>query len=175
MTSTDLAPTPTPMSTDLIAVEQFLYAEVDLLDRREFEAWLELFTDECTYWIPAGVDDLDPTRRVSIVYDDRKLLTERIWRFGSGLAYAQQPRSRTAHLVSNVQIVGHDEATGTEPEILHVHAKFLISEFRRDALLAHSGRYVYRLAKTGDGLRIRSKKVELINNDGRLGNLSLPM
>lgn len=172
MTSTELTPA---VSTDLTTVEQFLYTEVDLLDRHAFEAWLALFTDECTYWIPAGVDDLDPTRRVSIVYDDRKLLTERIWRFGSGLAYAQQPQSRTAHLVSNVQIVGHGDPTGAEPEMLHVHAKFLISEFRRDTILSHAGRYVYRLAKTADGLRIRSKKVELINNDGKLGNLSLPL
>jgi 3-phenylpropionate/cinnamic acid dioxygenase small subunit len=33
-------------------IEEFLAAEADLLDAREFGAWLALFTEDCRYWMP---------------------------------------------------------------------------------------------------------------------------
>ena len=33
-------------------VEQFLYHEARLLDEQRLEEWLELFTDDATYWVP---------------------------------------------------------------------------------------------------------------------------
>lgn len=156
-------------------VEQFLYAEAELLDRREFPAWLKLFTQDSIYWIPSGFDDLDPSRSVSIVYDDIGRLSERVWRFEGGLAYAQQPQSRTARIVSNVQVTAIDESTTDQSSLLHVQAKFLIAEFRRGTQMTHAGRSVYQLVRTEAGIQIRQKKVELITNDGHLGNLSLPL
>ena len=37
-------------------VEQFLYLEARLLDTQQYEAWLELFTDDATYWVPLERD-----------------------------------------------------------------------------------------------------------------------
>ena len=33
-------------------VEEFLYAEADLLDSRRFDDWLELLADDIHYWMP---------------------------------------------------------------------------------------------------------------------------
>ncbi|MCU1700446.1 MAG: Benzene 1,2-dioxygenase [Mycobacterium sp.] len=33
-------------------VEQFLYAEAQLLDDHRFTDWIELFTDDAHYWMP---------------------------------------------------------------------------------------------------------------------------
>lgn len=172
-TTSDLSPH--AVQTLQAEVEQFLYAEADLLDRREFPAWLKLFTQDCIYWIPSGTDDLDPSRKVSIVYDDMGRLSERVWRFEGGLAYAQQPQSRTARIVSNVQVTEVEESASGRSSLLHVQAKFIIAEFRRGSQANHAGRAVYQLVKTEDGILIRQKKVELITNDGHLGNLSLPL
>ena len=35
-----------------MTVEQFLFHEARLLDTGQLEAWLELFTDDATYWLP---------------------------------------------------------------------------------------------------------------------------
>ncbi len=153
-------------------VEQFLYAEAARLDAHDYPGWLELFTPDALYWIPSGADDIDPTREVSIVHDRLNFLTERVWRFDSGLAYAQEPRSRTTHLVSNVRVLDvrpHE----TEGELIHVEACFIVAEFRRNNRYQHAGRYDYRLHRRGGEFRIDRKKVELIDNDGLLGNLSL--
>ena len=47
------------MPTSRSAVEDFLYAEAGLLDNRQFEEWMDLFTDDAVYWVPAGHDDID--------------------------------------------------------------------------------------------------------------------
>lgn len=148
-------------------VEDLLFREAALLDAREFAAWLELFTEDCLYWIPSNTDDLDPSQHVSIVYDQHQQLRERVWRLDSGLAYAQEPQSRTAHLIGNVRVLGVDGDT------IDVESVFVVTEFRRHKQEVHSGRYRHRLRRHGDGLRIAVKKVILINNDGHLGNLSV--
>jgi benzoate/toluate 1,2-dioxygenase beta subunit len=155
-------------------VENFLYAEAVLLDDHEYEAWFELFTQDGIYWIPSGFDDIDPTRQVSVVYDDINLLSERVRRLQSGLAYAQEPRSKTAHGVGNVRITDVEPAGDGKDELLRVEATFVVVEFRRGTQQTHAGRYRYQLVVGQEGcLRIRQKKVELVNNAGHLGNLSL--
>ena len=34
------------------AVEQFLYRQADLLDRKHWQDWIDLFTDDGVYWMP---------------------------------------------------------------------------------------------------------------------------
>lgn len=159
---------------DKAAVEDFIYHEADLLDQRKFTDWLALFTEDAHYWIPSGFDDLDTSRSVSIVYDDHQLLTERAHRLTGTLAYAQIPPSRTAHVIGNVQLLDvAAEVDGTTTA--QVRAKFAVAEFRRHTRALHAGRVSYTLVDSGAGLRIRLKKVELIDNDGYLGNLSMPL
>lgn len=153
-------------------VEEFLYTEAALLDAQDYPAWLKLFTPDAVYWIPAAADAIDPSREVSVVYDGIAFLSERVWRFDSGLAYAQEPRSRTSHLVSNVRVL-EVRALEESAEEFEVEARFLVAEFRRGVRYQHAGRYRYQLRRRDGEFRIAQKKVELIDNDGHLGNLSL--
>lgn len=159
------------LSPDALALQaeaqQLLFWEAALLDARDFDGWLALFDQDATYWVPSGADDTNPSREVSLVYDRLPQMRERVWRIDSGLAYAQEPASRTTHLVANVQVVPSDD------ELVHVDSAFVVAEFRRDRQLVHAGRYRHHLRRGDEGLRIVLKKVELVNNDGHLGNLSL--
>jgi 3-phenylpropionate/cinnamic acid dioxygenase small subunit len=150
----------------LAEVEAFLYKEAQLLDAREFDAWLTLFAEDGVYWVPSGSDDSDPQREVSVAYDSLSRLRERVWRLQSGVAHAQEPPSRTARILSNVTV----EPDGDR---LLVGSVFVLHEFRRGRLHIHAGRYRHELRRTGDALAIAMKKVELVNNDGYLGNLSI--
>lgn len=148
-------------------VEALLYREAELLDARDFTGWLELYAEDARYWVPSNADDVDPSREVSIVYDHRDQMRERVWRLESGLAYAQEPRSRTSHLVGNVQ------ASLDDADVVSVSSAFVVTEFRRERQRVYAGRYRHRLRRTADGLVILLKKVELVDNDGHLGNVSL--
>lgn len=156
----------TTSNVDQREVEAFLYMEAAHIDEGRFSEWLELFTDDAHYWAPANADDVDPNTHVSIIYDDHARLAERVSRLQSGNAHGQLPPSRTRHLITNVRVVGDDE------EVTVVSSNFLIVDLRLGVQNIYSGRYEHRLERDGESWKIKMKKVELINNDEPLGNLT---
>jgi benzoate/toluate 1,2-dioxygenase beta subunit len=146
---------------------QLLAREARLLDERRYEDWLALFAPECLYWIP-GSPAGDPRREVAIAFDDRRQLEGRIFRLRTGYAWAQVPPSRTARVVSNVEVFRADAG-----DALMVRSTFLASEFRAGAARVLSGWYCHRIAEQADGWRILVKQVNLIDCDQNLRNPSL--
>lgn len=151
---------------DVKQIEAFLYKEARYINGNQLTNWLDLFTKDCCYWVPCNEDDIDPETHVSIIYDDRTRLEERVARLNTGLAYGQQPRSKTKHLITNVEVVQEEEENVT------VTSNFLIVELRRGIQTMYAGRNEHQLRFEGDDWKIRLKKIELINNNEPLGNLS---
>lgn len=97
------------------AVERFLYREAAMLDDGRFDEWVELFTDDARYEAPIRVtrdrrdQELDGTGRI---FDDTKAtLAIRVERLRTDQAWAEEPPSRTRHVVSNV-LVEEDPGNG---------------------------------------------------------------
>ena len=95
-------------------VEQFLYEEAALLDERRFHEWLELLTDDIEYWMPirstrSRGDEANEFTRLgeAAFFDENKhFLEERVRKLDTGFSWAEDPPSRTRHLVSNVRLLG---------------------------------------------------------------------
>jgi 3-phenylpropionate/cinnamic acid dioxygenase small subunit len=121
-------------------VAMFIHNEAALLDERRLEEWLELFAPDGLLWIPTR-KDADPTRHVSIIYDDVPRLRTRVTRLLSGKEYAQDPPSASMRQVSN--LVCQLEADG----LVRAGAVMVIYETRRIAapLLILPCRASYRL------------------------------
>src|SRR5207244_12586907 len=81
--------------------EQFLYHEARLLDTQQYEAWLELFTEDATYWVPLEREQKDPFETSSIIHDDRTLLGLRVKQARHPRAHARLPLARTVPQVGN--------------------------------------------------------------------------
>ncbi|WP_158808654.1 aromatic-ring-hydroxylating dioxygenase subunit beta [Beijerinckia sp. L45] len=141
-------------------IEDFLYREARLLDSQQFEEWMDLFTDDALYWVPAGHDDIDPSRHVSIIHDDKKAMAVRIKRLRSGHAYAQDPASRVHRLISNVELGEADD----ERETLEVTCMMLLVELARHRQTIHSARCEFSLDRSDGRWRITRKKVNLLRN-----------
>ena len=154
------------MHLDRGRVEDFLYLEARLMDTHAYDAWLALWTDDALYWVPSNDDDIDPERHVSIVYENRAGLEDRIARLKSGAAYAQDPKSRLSRVISNVEI---EETSNGE---LLVHSAFNLTALRRRRIDIFAGHSIYRLRSDGDSFNIAYKKVLLINNDEVIHNLT---
>jgi 3-phenylpropionate/cinnamic acid dioxygenase small subunit len=83
-----------------------------LLDDRKFRDWLELFTDDAFYFMPRrrNVQRKDLARELSevgdlaIFEDDKTYLAMRVDRLDTGMAWAEDPPSRTRHLVGNLVV-----------------------------------------------------------------------
>ena len=158
---------PADVAADRQEIEAFLYHEARLLDDGRLDEWLALFTPDAYYWIPCNADDVDPSRHVSLVYDDRQHLVDRIWRLQSGWAHAQDPPSRTRRLVGNVELAPADPAGD-----LGVRSTFIVVELRRGMQTIFAGRYEHRLRRMADAWRIAAKKVELLNNNESIDSLT---
>ena len=148
-------------------VEQFLYREARLMDTHDYDAWLALWARTAHYWIPCNADDVDVSRHVSIVNEDRLGLEDRIRRLHSGAHYAQDPPSRLSRVVSNVEI-----DLGPAVDELVVHSTFNLSAHRRGHIDAVAGRVVHRLVSEDGAVRIAAKKVVLVDNDDTIMNLT---
>ena len=153
--------------------EDFLYHEADLLDRRAYETWLDLFTDDAVYWLPMD-ENADPTAESSVLYDTAATLRMRVHQISHKPHYAQIPPSRTMHAVSNVRV-----APAERDDEAVVHCAVTVTELREgnfqqlglgeQRVLA--GHCEYRLRKQGS-LAIAMKKLVLISRDVPIANLS---
>ena len=97
------------MAITVSEVEQFLYREARYLDDREFDKWLECYTPDCEFWMPAWDDDdtlvSDPEREISLIYyPTRQGLEDRVFRIKTERSSATMPDTRTSHNIANVEL-----------------------------------------------------------------------
>jgi benzoate/toluate 1,2-dioxygenase subunit beta len=143
-------------------IEQFLYRQADLLDRRQWEEFIALFATDGVYWMPAEPEQTTGEGVPSIFYEDRDLMRVRMKRVTHPHAWSQAPDWGTNHVVSNVMIEREDARKGD----VVVRSRFHMVEFRRDALRHFAGSYVHHLRRTAAGWRIRLQRVDMVNSQG---------
>ncbi|QIG99259.2 MULTISPECIES: 3-phenylpropionate/cinnamic acid dioxygenase subunit beta [unclassified Bradyrhizobium] len=120
-------------------VEDFYYREADLLDDRRFRDWLDLLTEDISYFMPIRRNvkfgqqaARENTRRgegISWFDEDKWTLTKRVEQILTGVHYAEEPLSRITHMVSNVQIKGARPDIDAARE-LDVASRFLVYQNR---------------------------------------------
>ena len=144
------------------SVEQFLYHEVRLLGERRYEEWLDLFTDDARYWMPAREtiggqpDAVSGEGEMAFFDDDNAFLAARIERLRMTLAHAEQPPSRLRYFVSNVEI----EELGEES--FDVRCNLLVYQSRLERTeVTYVGRREDRLCRIDERWRIANRKIIL--------------
>jgi 3-phenylpropionate/cinnamic acid dioxygenase small subunit len=120
------------------AICQFLYTEAEALDNRDYEAWVELVSDDFTYLVPTP---RTPDNPFSPHWDERALLIdESKWslkaqwfrRFDKDvyeMAWGDNPPVRFRHMITNVRV-----RWLTVPSSLEVKSNVLLSGTRQSDL-----------------------------------------
>src|SRR5262249_41844717 len=107
-------------------IEDFLYREAELLDERRYREWRDLLADDVRYWMPMrrnvklGEDDREFTRAQSDInwFDEGKdTLARRVRQIETGIHWAEEPRSRLSHLVTNVQVQDAEPSLAAAREV----------------------------------------------------------
>ena len=137
--------------------EDLLFEEADLLDQWRLTEWLALYTADASYLVPST--DLppgaDPAKSLFYIADDRARMHERVLRLMKKSAHAEQPRSRTRHLVSNVRVGAClDGETAVSAAFVTFRTKHAVTD-------TYMGRLLYRLRQVDSQWRIREKRCEL--------------
>ena len=111
-------------------IEQFMYQEARLLDTRRLHEWLELWTEDTHYWVPVRTtrypriskaisiadqeryieDEISKEDELAILDEDKDSLERRVARLDTGMAWAEDPPSRTRHLITNIEVHETDKS-----------------------------------------------------------------
>ena len=114
--STDPGLTPERLSylSLMREIEDFFYAEADLLDEREYDRWLDLLTEDVVYWMPMRRNvswhhrdqDITAENDMAWMHDDKETLRKRVKQIQTGIHWADEPVSRVSHLITNIRLAG---------------------------------------------------------------------
>jgi benzoate/toluate 1,2-dioxygenase subunit beta len=140
-------------------IEQFLYREARLMDEGKYREWLSLWTEDAIYWVPCNDGDSDPTRDVSLIYDNRERLGQRVDRLMSGTVQALDPKPRMRRVVSNIEIEAREGNDVT------VASNFVLAHARWDSQQIWAGRTMHKIRGDGTALKMAFKKVMLVTAD----------
>jgi 3-phenylpropionate/cinnamic acid dioxygenase small subunit len=149
-------------------IVRLIYREARLLDEKRWEAWYDLYSEDALYWVPLTRGQPDGIDHTSLAYEDKLLLRLRIERLRQRPP-SQQPESFSQHVLQAPEIEQEDAAAGT----WQTRTAFTYAEVRGDAMLMLAGTAEHHLVRVGEDLRIRLKRVNLVNCDAALPSVQL--
>jgi benzoate/toluate 1,2-dioxygenase beta subunit len=142
----------------------FLYREARLLDDKQWEEWLQLYTPDVEFWMPAWDDDgtlvTNPQREVSLIwYGNKGGLEDRVFRIKTERSSATSlPEPRTSHNISNVEILESQDG------VCKLRFNWFTLNFRYKLTDTYFGTSFYTLDTSGERPLIKNKKVVLKND-----------
>jgi 3-phenylpropionate/cinnamic acid dioxygenase small subunit len=159
-----------------IDIEQFLYFEAELLDDHRYAEWFELFADDVRYRVPTQANRLRRDRgteasadgEIALFDDDKLTLGWRVQQLQTSTHWAEDPPSRTRHLVSNVRIT-----PGACVDEYEVRSNFICyRNHRADEVDIWAGERHDLLRRVGSGWSVARRTVTLDQNVVLSKNLS---
>ena len=155
-------------------MEDFLYAEADLLDERRFREWLNLLADDVTYFMPirrnvkfgqhAQRENTVQGEGISWFDEDKWTLSRRVEQLMTGVHWAEEPLSRISHMVTNIRLL-EVRPSMEEPEEVVAGSRFLVYQNRGSyETNLFVGRRTDMLRKTGRHWKLAKREIILDQN-----------
>jgi 3-phenylpropionate/cinnamic acid dioxygenase small subunit len=154
--------------------ETLVHLEARLIDTQDWAGWLDLFTEDCCYWVPVSPDMTSPRDGPSHFHDDRQLMLARTHRLSNPRAFGAEPGPRTAHVVSGVVLLAEEDAgivVGSTQIILEHRFR---GGFENDQRV-FGGQVTHRLRKAGEAWRIAEKRIDLVNASNSMNAILAPL
>jgi 3-phenylpropionate/cinnamic acid dioxygenase small subunit len=148
---------------------RFVKREARLIDDKRFDEWYELFAEDAHYWVPAAPRQADPLLHNSLAYEDKLLLKLRVERLKSDRAYSLHPEIRCLHVLQEPDVEKRDDARG---EYL-LRTPFIYTETRGDESQRYAATAWHTLVVEDAQLRIKLKRIDILNCDAALPSIQL--
>lgn len=143
---------------------RFIYREARLIDQGRFDEWYGLYADDGLYWMPLTPDQQSGADEPALMYEDKMLLRLRLDRMNDPRAHSLHPAVRCLHVMQAPEVTGRDEAAGRYT----LSTPFIYVETQGDAQHVLAATAEHALVGTPQGLRIKTKKIVLLNCDAAL-------
>ena len=144
-------------------VSELIAREATLLDRRRWDEWINLYTEDAVYWVPSWANEeettTDPELHLNLIYlRSRGGLEDRVFRIESRDSYASLPLDRTVHVIGNVLV---EKTNGEEIEAV---ANCLVHTYGKKGGMTRASLYDFVLRRVDGELKIARKKITLIDD-----------
>jgi 3-phenylpropionate/cinnamic acid dioxygenase small subunit len=164
------APLKNAVPTDQELID-FVVREARLIDQQRFDEWLDMYADDAFYWMPLEWNQTDPRLTCSLMYEDKLLLSIRVERLKGARTFSQKPKSRCHHVLQTPQVDSRDAAANSYVTWTPIH----YVETRLDEQALYAAWVTHHLGVENGQLKIKLKRVDLINCDAAFGNIQLFM
>ncbi|GHE78857.1 aromatic-ring-hydroxylating dioxygenase subunit beta [Amycolatopsis deserti] len=138
---------------------ELIWREAELLDRKDYLVWQELYTPDAYYVVPIDPDTEDFAGSLNMIYDDARMRQARVARMTEGYALAAVDAARTVRTVSRFV----PESVSDEEVVLRSAQVLIAFKRGRHDIWAADVRHRIRLSDEGD--RIAEKVVRLVDSE----------
>ena len=144
-------------------VAALIAREAMLLDRRRWDEWIDLYTVDAVYWVPAWASEeettTDPDTQLNLIYlRNRGGLEDRVFRIESRDSYASVPLDRTVHLIGNILV------ESVEADRIEASANCIVHIYGKKGAATRGSLYDFELRRGDGALRIARKKITFIDD-----------
>lgn len=136
-----------------------IWHEAELLDRKDYLAWQELYSAEAFYVIPIDPDTEDFAASLNMVYDDDRMRRMRVERMMQGFSPAAVAAARTIRTVSNFRVLETDDSR------IVIKSNQVVVAYKRNRFDTNAGEVTHTISLSGDGDRIEGKVIRLLNSE----------
>jgi len=156
----------TQLDKSLGEVTAFLNLEADLLDYKEYDEWLKLWSDTGLYIVPIAHGEDNYENMLNLAYDDAEMRKLRVQRLQSGHAMSTKTAKITIRNLSRIRIL--DEAD----DIIHVRCAYCLFENKSGQIRHFPANLRFKLRRAHGTLKIEEKIVELMNSESHLSTIA---
>lgn len=147
-------------------VAEFLNAEADMLNHREYQDWLSLWSPSGLYIVPIDAAVADYKNTLNIAYDDQHMRQLRVQRLESGEAMSISDGLSTVRLISAMRI------TGVAGDTVKTRCAYCLYENKNADLRIYPAQVEFVLRHHQDSFLIEKKIVKLLRANQYLATVS---
>ncbi|MBP0589796.1 hypothetical protein J8I87_08715 [Paraburkholderia sp. LEh10] len=141
---------------------EFIWREAELLDRRDYRAWLDLWDTTGFYVVPIDAQTTDYAATLNYAYDDHDMREKRVQRMTSGYSASASDAARTVRTVSRFT------PTSEAADIVEVKSAQVIVAHKRGVSTIFAADLTHKISFATGEPRLAEKVIRLIDSTDAL-------
>jgi 3-phenylpropionate/cinnamic acid dioxygenase small subunit len=137
---------------------EFIWREAELLDRRDYHAWLDLWEPSGFYVVPIDPDTTDFAATLNYAYDDHDMREKRVQRMTSGYSASASDAARTVRTVSRFTL------SSDSADLVEVKSSQIIIAYKRGVSTIFAADLTHKISMASGEPRLVEKVVRLIDS-----------
>ncbi|WP_062915312.1 aromatic-ring-hydroxylating dioxygenase subunit beta [Paraburkholderia caribensis] len=137
---------------------EFIWREAEMLDRRDYRAWLDLWDPSGFYVVPIDPEATDFAATLNYAYDDQHMRELRVQRMVSGYSASASDAARTVRTVSRFTL------TSDAADVVEVKSVQVIVAYKRGASTIFAADLTHKISFATGEPRLVDKVIRLIDS-----------